>query len=82
MTPETVAHQAPLSVGFPRQEYWSELLYPSPGDLPNPGIKLRSAALLMDSLQSESPGNVKEAKTKSTKKQIEENKNHPYLHEK
>ena len=39
VTPWTVAHQAPLSVGFSRQEYWSGLPFPSPGDLPNPGIK-------------------------------------------
>ena len=39
VTPWTVAHQAPLSMGFPRQEYWSGLPFPSPGDLPNPGIK-------------------------------------------
>ena len=38
-TPYTVAHQAPLSMGFPRQEYWSGLPCPPPGDLPNPGIK-------------------------------------------
>jgi len=38
-TPWTAAHQAPLSTGFPRQEYWSELPYASPGDLPNPGVK-------------------------------------------
>ena len=38
-TPQTVAHQAPLSMGFPRQEYWSGLLFPSPGDLPNPGTE-------------------------------------------
>ena len=47
-TPWTVAHQAPLSMGFPRQEYWSGLPFPSPGDLPNPGIKpmsLESATL-------------------------------------
>ena len=37
--PWTVAHQAPLSMGFSRQEYWSGLLCPPPGDLPNPGIK-------------------------------------------
>ena len=37
--PWTVAHQAPLSMGLPRQEYWSELTFPSPGDLPDPGIK-------------------------------------------
>ena len=38
-TPWTVAHQAPLSMGFPRQEYWSELPFPSPGDLPNIGVE-------------------------------------------
>ena len=41
-TPWTVAHQAPLSVGFSRQEYWSELPFPSPRDLLEPGIKLSS----------------------------------------
>ena len=40
MTPRTVARQAPLSTGLSRQEYWSELLFPSPGDLPDPGIEL------------------------------------------
>ena len=35
----TIAHQAPLSMGFPRQEYWNGLPFPSPRDLPNPGIK-------------------------------------------
>ena len=44
-TPWTVASQAPLSMGFSRQEYWSGLLCPPPGDLPNPGIKLASPAL-------------------------------------
>ena len=38
VTPRTVAHEAPLSMGFSRQEYWSGLLFPPPGDLPNPGI--------------------------------------------
>ena len=38
-TPQTVAHQAPLSMRFSRQEYWNELPFPTPGDLPNPGIK-------------------------------------------
>ena len=41
----TVAHQAPQSVGFSRQEYWSGLPFPSPGDLPNPGIESRSPTL-------------------------------------
>ena len=41
---KAVAHQAPLSMGFPRQEYWSELPFPSPGDFPDPGIKPASSA--------------------------------------
>ena len=44
-TPWTVAHQAPLSAGFPRQEYWSGLPFPSPGNLPYPGIESTSPAL-------------------------------------
>ena len=48
-TPGTVACQAPLSVGFPRQEYWSGLPFPSPGDLPDPGIEPASPALQGDS---------------------------------
>ena len=45
VTPWTVAHQAPLSVGFPRQEYWNGLPFPSPGYLPNPGIESMSPIL-------------------------------------
>ena len=56
-TPRTVARQAPLSMGFSRQEYWSGLPFPSPGDLPNPGIEPGSPALQADALSSESPGN-------------------------
>ena len=48
----TVAHQAPPSMGFSRQEYWSGLLFPSPGDLPDPGIKLSSPTLQADALTS------------------------------
>ena len=44
-TPWTVDHQTPLSIGFPRQEYWNGLLFPSPGDLPHPGIKPQSPTL-------------------------------------
>ena len=44
-TPWTVAHQAPLSMGFPRQEYWSGLSFPPPGHLPDPGIEPVSPAL-------------------------------------
>ena len=43
--PCTIARQAPLSMGFSRQEYWSGLPFPSPADLPNPGIEPRSPAL-------------------------------------
>ena len=50
VTPWTVARQAPLSMGFPRQEYCSGLPFPSPGDLPDPGIKPRPPALVADSL--------------------------------
>ena len=46
--PWTVALQAPLSMGFSRQEYWSGLPFPSPGELPNPGIKPVSPALQAD----------------------------------
>ena len=55
-TPWTVAYQAPPSMEFSRQEYWSGLLFPSPGDLPNPGIKPRFPALQADTLPSEPPG--------------------------
>ena len=54
-TPWTVAYQAPLSMEFSRQEYWSGLPYPSPGDLPDPGIKPMSPALQADAIPSEPP---------------------------
>ena len=54
-TPWTVAWQAPLSMGFSRQDYWSGLPFPSPGDLPYPGIEPRSPALQADALPSEPP---------------------------
>ena len=54
-SPWTVACQAPLSIGFPRQEYWSGLPVPSPGDIPDPGIEPGSPALQADSLLSEPP---------------------------
>ena len=59
----TVAYQAPPSVGFSRQEYWSGLPFPSPGDLLNPGIEPGSPALQADVLPSEPPGNVDAYKT-------------------
>ena len=52
----TVAYQAPLSMGFSRRQYWSGLSFPSPGDLPDPGIKPASPALQADALHSEPPG--------------------------
>ena len=55
-TPWTVPHQARQSMEFSRQEYWSGLPFPSPGDLPNPGIEPGSPALQADALPSEPPG--------------------------
>ena len=56
MTLCTVAYQASLSMGFSRQEYWSGLPFPSPGDLPDPGIEPESPALEADALTSEPQG--------------------------
>ena len=56
MTPWTVTHQATLSVGFPRQEYWNGLPFPSPGGLPDPGIEPESPALAGDLFTTEPPG--------------------------
>ena len=55
-TPWTVADQAPPSMGFSRQEYWSGLPFPSPGDLPDPEIEPRSPTLQAHALTSEPPG--------------------------
>ena len=64
VTPWTVVHQAPLSMGFYRQEYWSGLPFPSPAVL-DPGTETRSPALLADSLPCEQPGKPKkEGKTR------------------
>ena len=57
--PWTVGHQVPLSMGFSRQEYWSWLPFPSPGELPDPGIQPWSLTLQADSLPSEPPGKPK-----------------------
>ena len=59
-TPWTVGHQAPLSMAFSRQEYWSGLPFLSPGDLLYPGIEVGSPALQKDSLLSEPPGRTGE----------------------
>ena len=54
----TIAHQAPLSMGFARQEYWSGSPFPPPGDLPNPGIKRASPALAGEFFTTEPPGGL------------------------
>ena len=56
VTPWTVAYQAPPFMGFSRQEHWSGLPFPSPGDLPDPGIEPGSSALQTGALPSELPG--------------------------
>ena len=56
VTPWTGAQQAPKSMEFSSQEYWSGLPFPSPGDLPDPGIEPRSPALQADALPSKPPG--------------------------
>ena len=58
VTPWTVAYQAPLYMEFSRQEYWSGLPFPSPGDLPDPGIEPGSLALQANALPSEPPGKL------------------------
>ena len=75
-TPWTVAYQAPPSMGFSRQEYWSGVTFPSPGDLPNSGIEPGSPALQADALTSEPPGKLKQitciqiTKSSKTKKNL------------
>ena len=69
-TPWTVAYQALPSIGFSRQEYWSGLSFPSPGDLPNPEIKPRFPALQADSLPSEPPGKPPDNKIQFSSAQL------------
>ena len=63
LTSWTIAHQVPLSRGFPRKEYWSGLPFPSPGGLPNPGIKLVSLALAGGFFTTEPPGKPSQGET-------------------
>ena len=72
-TPWTVAHQAPLSMGFSRQEYWSGLPFPSPGDLPIPGIEPMSPELQADALTSEPSGKPLMNTLRVTKSKVWEN---------
>ena len=69
-TPWTVAHQAPLFTGFPRQEHWSGLPFPFPGELSDPGIKPRSPALQADSLPPELPGKPSRMKVVGNKRML------------
>ena len=69
-TPWTVARQAPPSMGFSRQEYWSGLPFLSPGDLPNPGIEPTSPALRADTLTSEPPGKAQDLLELTPKKDV------------
>ena len=66
VTPWTVAHQAPLYMGFPRQEHWNVLPFPSLGNLHEAGIKLRSPVSHADSLPSELPGQPAKGEWRST----------------
>ena len=66
--PWTVACQAPLSMGFPRQEYWSGLPFPSPGDLPDPGIEPRSLTFQADALTSAPLGKPLNTRIQSLRK--------------
>ena len=83
-TPWTVGCQTPLSIGFPRQEYWSGLPFPSPGDLPNPGVENTSSALqkIHDRLFMTEPSRkpsmvLREKKTFSQKSPADSLRPHP-----
>ena len=65
VTPWTAARQAPLSMGFPKQEYWSGLPFSPPGDLPDPGIEPRSPALQEDSFPLNHLGSPKRPPSKT-----------------
>ena len=71
MTLWTVACQASLSIGFPRQKYWSGLPFPSPGDLPNPGIEPTSPALASRAFTTDPPAKPRDYDTMMIKKEKE-----------
>ena len=77
-TPWTVAYQAPQSMEFSRQEYWSGLPFPSPEDLPNPGSEPGSPALQADALPSEPPGGLKNGLIRLHKDYFDEDSSNPY----
>ena len=72
-TPWTVAYQASPSMGFSRQEYWSGLPFPSPGDLSDPDFEPGSPALEADALASEPPGKPTRPRTNTKKKKKKKN---------
>ena len=76
MTLWTIVHQAPLSMGFSRQEHWSGLPFPSPGDLSNPGIKHASPALAGEFFTAEPPGSPTQVRKKPT---LNELLRYPYI---
>ena len=80
----TVAHQAPPSLGFFRQEYWGGLPFPSPGDLPNPGIEPGPPVLQADALYSEPPGKPQLKGWRLFNMQVGDSvtgrRNHPFPH--
>ena len=81
--PWTVAYQAPPSMGFSRQEYWSELPFSSPGDLPKPGIRPRSPSLQAAALPSEPPGKPQGkdlTRKKQEQRQVSEFSSPPWSH--
>jgi len=82
-TPWTVAHQAPPSKGFSRQEYWSRSPFPSPGDLPDPGIEPKSPTLQADALTSEPPGkpDIKKRRQEYTEELYKKDLHDPYNHD-
>ena len=75
VTPWTVAHQALLSIGFPRQEYWSGLPFPFPGDLPDPEIEPTSPALAGKFFTTEPPGKPRHNIRKGRRKEKETKEN-------
>ena len=79
-TPWTVARQAPLSMGFSRQEDWSGFPCPPPGDLPNPGMELRSPTLQEDSLPTELPGKLNYSVVLITAAQQSDSVTHTHTH--
>jgi len=74
MTLWTGAHQTPLSMGFPRQDRWSGLLFPSPGDLYDTGLKLGVPVLRVDFLPTEQPGKPIDCNNWHSLQHTEENK--------